>query len=81
MFDSENYERKRLLQHMKTCKSWMLKIGSEIREMVRNRHLTEDCMEWLNHAGEINGAAENPLQTWINNLECIIEKTQRKEEK
>jgi uncharacterized protein (UPF0335 family) len=71
-FDYENYQRKRLLQHMKTCKAWMRKVGLEIRETARQYGFDAKAIEWLNHAGEIEGVADVHLQSWINELERVI---------
>lgn len=71
-FDYENYQRKRLLQHMKTCKAWMRKVGLEIRETARQYGFDAKAIEWLNRAGEIEGAADIQLQSWIEELERVI---------
>ena len=71
-FDYENYQRKRLLQHMKTCKAWMRKVGLEIRETARQYGFDAKAIEWLNRAGEIEGVADVYMQSWINELERIV---------
>jgi hypothetical protein len=72
MDDYQEYQRKRALQFMKTAKSYMNKVGNEIEGMIRHRAVTEDIEEWQDHAEKINGAAEI-LQSWIDELERVIE--------
>jgi hypothetical protein len=70
--DYQEYQRKRALQFMKTAKSYMIKVGNEIEGMIRHKAVTEDLDEWRCHSVQINGAAEI-LQSWIDELEDIIE--------
>ena len=61
-----------LLQLMKTTKTYMRKAGAEISDAVSCHVLTDDCDAWLQHADEIVGAANIPLQSWIDELEKIV---------
>ena len=49
----------------------MSKVDSEIREAVRLKGLTEDTVDWLCHAGQIKGAADVCMKTWIDELQRI----------
>lgn len=75
--DYQVYQRKRALQFMKTAKSYMIKVGNEIEGMIRHKAVTEDIEEWQDHAEQINGAADI-LQSWIEELERVIEEKKSK---
>jgi hypothetical protein len=61
-----------LLQLMKITKAYMHKVGAGIKEAVQSHELTEGCDEWMQHANEIDCAANVPLQSWIDELEKIV---------
>ena len=64
---------KRLLWTMKTARSWMRKVDSGIRENVMHYSLNKDVIRWLEHSKEIKAVADIQLQSWIEELERIIE--------
>ena len=78
--DYQEYQRKRALQFMKTAKSYMNKVGNEIDGMIRHKAVTEDIEKWQDHAEQINGAADI-LQSWIDELEKVIEENKNGEDR